>query len=500
MSIKLIKKKAAKQPRRKNVKTEISGMIKTSELKDGMIIEVIAPYIRTALNSAYAKDQAQPGDIIYIKMPPVYGLGIKGTLLSGESRKNLFISQKEMSWDDTHGVYIPGKEPIHRLLKGAELEKWIELKYQDLRKNITGHIQRGREDGFSTGSDPEMFVVDKQGIVIPAFDFLSAESTINKSVYSGSGYKVPYFDGFQAEFNISPNACHANVGDSLRGGLYNLFVAAKNHNEDATLTYKSVIEVPEEIMERCTAKQVGLGCNPSLNAYNTEGLYVEDPRSLPIRFAGCHIHFALPTEKRAIAEIIRRVKTIDRIAGPIMTCLLQGIEDPRRRAFYGRAGEYRTPAHGMEYRVPSSTALCHPIVAHLVFDMVRFAKQFAETGHEKLWQMPGGDEQAQDILNNYNIPEAKRILRLNESLLDQMLTICYSVANGTVSGVAPLSKEKFNKLKAMIMEGVGEHLNFKTVARNWKLHDNQVWRSHCGSPDSCVVNMKLRGSEYEETD
>lgn len=469
---------------------ETNTPISSYNFKPGLIIKVVEPYVKGPYASAYEKDQAKPGDVLFLR-ESVSGQGWKGTRLNGEG--SAYISPLPSRYVDG---YSRAQYQTHLRLAGIELKEATKLMEAAIQKDITGFINRGREEGLSTGSDPEMFVVDEHGVIIPAFDFLPAETSINKNSWTLTNQ--PFFDGFQAEWNILAGPCHANVGDALRAGLHNLWTKAKIHNPKATLTHESVLEIPQDIMERCTSKQTGLGCSPSLSAYDDEPLYIEDPTSLPIRFAGCHIHFQLQPEKKSKDEVIRRVKTIDRIAGPIMTSMLAGIEDPRRRQFYGKAGEFRMPAHGMEYRVPSSTALCHPIVAHLIFDLVRFAKQFAEKDYERLWKMPGGDEQAQDILNNYNIDEARHILRLNENILDKMITICYSVANGTTTAYAALSKEKFNKIKAIIMEGASEHLTYKTVARNWKLNPSQVWKAHCDSPNSCVVNMRVKPYNDED--
>ncbi len=376
---------------------------------------------------------------------------------------------------------LPNNQTLFKVETGSLRE---EIKDLIRKKGIKGIIDRG--NGINIGSDPEIFVTDAKGVVIPAYDFLPTKSLTTTTP------DQPYWDGFQAEFNLLPTTCHASIVDHYQHGLKTVLAAAKTKfpSKKPRLSYKSVVDIPADVMKAATNKQAELGCAPSLNAYDVEPLNISEPRHIAIRFAGCHIHYGIG--KKDDLTYRRYVKSIDRIGGPIMTSMLAGLEDPRRRQFYGKAGEYRTPAHGLEYRVPSSTVLVHPIVAHLTLDLCRYGIQFAILNQDTLWQMPGGDNQAQHILNNYDIDEARRILRLNEKILNDMITIVYSIAPDTVNMYQELPKKKFNKIKNIIMEGAKEHLPCDSIENNWRLELGAPrWQNHSDSPDASVVTMNF---------
>src|SRR6266550_1674848 len=83
-----------------------------------------------------------------------------------------------------------------------------------------------------TGADPEIFCVDKNGIIIPAFSFLPTQKKAKPM--NPSGYYSPYSsapliynDGFQAEFTVSPGGCHSSIVDCIQSQMKLLLKAAR---------------------------------------------------------------------------------------------------------------------------------------------------------------------------------------------------------------------------------------------------------------------------------
>ncbi len=469
-------------------------LISLRELRIGMLVQCMKAFEKQTYGYApYAQEQAAEGDIVLI-VPTAYS----NTDIPGMDSYGIVTTSKLA--DGTYGKkYINSNdkyEKVYSLLDEADKAKWRAEQREAAKTNIRGIVDRGRNDNIQVGSDPEMFVVDAKGVVIPAFLFCPAEPAKKEfKVYGGNpGIEKPYYDGFQAEFNINPTSCHAAVTDALKRGLTNLHALAVKHDPKAKLSFASVLDIPYEMMSKTSDKNVGLGCAPSTNVYpDVTRLDIEDPRSLPFRFAGCHIHYGLQDSIKKNKDLLMRgVKSMDRIVGPIMVAMLAGIEDTRRRRFYGKAGEYRLPPHGIEYRVPASTVLCHPIVMNITFDMCRYALNFALKGHEDVWEMPGGDQQAQHILNDYNVPEARRILMRNEKILDQMIKICYSIAPDSIDTPKELSEKKFQKIKSIILDGCRNHFDHINVEKNWHIGAKDEWKSHGNSPDATVVQMVVK--------
>ena len=126
------------------------------------------------------------------------------------------------------------------------------------------------------------------------------------------------------------------------------------------------------------------GCMPSKAVYDKGANLAEvDPLEYRYRSAGGHIHIGdgykpIP----GFAELIKKnpndfVKILDIIVGN--TCVLfdRSPENKRRRKLYGRAGEYRLPKHGIEYRTPSNFWLQNYILMSMVFGLTRLAVDIA---------------------------------------------------------------------------------------------------------------------------
>jgi len=183
----------------------------------------------------------------------------------------------------------------------------------------------------SLGTDPEVFVVDENGIVIPAFRFLPPKE-------KAKPVTQPFWDGFQCEFRTNVKgsenrSCLAYLSDDVQKGLRAVYKAAKAYDPSARLTWKPVLDIPSDIMASAEPEHVELGCAPSFNAYPWVGsISVPTPSELPFRFAGCHLHFGI-SKKISRAEAEQSVRFADKIFGIASVLLFRGMEDPRRRVF-----------------------------------------------------------------------------------------------------------------------------------------------------------------------
>lgn len=337
----------------------------------------------------------------------------------------------------------------------------------------------GTGHAFTTGSDPEIFVVDEHDIVIPAWEFLGPEDQLERKADN----LIPFWDGFQAEFNITPGGCHAQRVDQIQSQLKKLLALARTKFPKARLTSRAVLDIPSEMMDKISDQHAGLGCSPSKNLYKTKPLHVENPRALPFRFAGFHIHFGCQHDKL----LVERIRAMDQILGPISVSLLRGLDDSRRRTFYGKAGEYRTPTHGLEWRVLSSTALCHPIIVNLMFDIARLVQALPDGNYANLWQVAGGDDRIQHIINEYDDDEARRLLKENEPIFKSIINSLYGTSRGN-KNVPNLTK----KIETLILKGAKEFLDADAIESNWLLKDVR-WQAHSAAPNESVSTMTLKG-------
>jgi hypothetical protein len=237
------------------------------------------------------------------------------------------------------------------------------------------------------------------------------------------------------------------------------------------LFLSDVIEVPQDILDSAEEKHVQFGCDPSKNAYDDCAMPNIKPRELDIRFAGGHMHFG----EYGIADDPQRapriVKALDAIWGVASVSLFEGLESPLRRIYYGRAGEYRLPRHGLEYRTPSNAWMCHPAIAQLSWTL---ARQAYRIGHGNLlstiWS--ADETEVRRIINELDVKGARAILQQNCRVLEQLLDGYFEgnpsrIEYGVYLKLRPLAIAQGLRV---LMEGAVTVLETpKDLVRNWML-------------------------------
>lgn len=280
---------------------------------------------------------------------------------------------------------------------------------------------------MTIGSDPEMFVEDEKGVVIPAFQFLGSKSNPSKTAMGAYGSKPLYWDGFQGEFETSVGTCLGWQTDSVQCGLKGLLIEARKFNPKAKISSKTVVEVPSEILQRAEEQHVQFGCMPSLNAYGMKGK-LANGRDIPFRPAGGHIHFGINQYHNNAKgfkeeEYIKMVKALDAIIGVACVSLFADYDNPKRRELYGLAGEYRLPPHGLEYRTLSNAWLIHPMIMNLVVDVARVALTVGFKDLLKYWKTT--EEETIKCINTCDVKLAQEILKRNKQMFFQVLRAAY---------------------------------------------------------------------------
>jgi len=204
-------------------------------------------------------------------------------------------------------------------------------------------------EGFSVGCDPELFVVNADGLPVCA-DMIPGSKA--------EPYKVPFGavqrDGMAAEFNIDPVTNFKDfdhhiteVMKSLKGFLPTGY---------SLLARPSVVFTPEEFNQAPDdAKE--LGCSPDFDAWSGEvNPPPHDPDNPYLRTASGHLHYgwtsdASMSDVQHILNCRDLVKQLDWYLGGWS---LKTDNDSTRRRLYGKAGACRYKPYGVEYRVLSN--------------------------------------------------------------------------------------------------------------------------------------------------
>lgn len=347
------------------------------------------------------------------------------------------------------------------------LAKFIQVQTRVPVKDSLRTVEAGT--GPMLGTDPEFFIVRGDGTVFPAWEFLPKQIKNQEA--------MEFWDGFQGEMTVRPESCIAWLVDHVQVGLYRAIQKAKAVDATARLNPVGVIDVPYEVMQSAAPEHTELGCAPSVNAYGDMPLIVDSPRELPIRFAGFHVHAS--TKGYGMKDVDQMIRVIDEVYGLPSIALLAGLDDERRRQFYGKAGEYREPPYGIEYRVPSGANLRHPVLAHVTFNMVRTGIKVANRGITDIWDI--GQEEVRRIINQNDVESARNVLTAKQDVLDLLLHRVYH--NGSNNNA---------KLKRLIMEGAAKFLpDLDDPERAWKMRSGQHWATHSDGRDESIIQLQI---------
>jgi hypothetical protein len=264
------------------------------------------------------------------------------------------------------------------------------------------------------GTDPEVFLCRDGKVigserVIPEEGLIIEEQLPDTTQPMKDG-KFPYRlhrrafpkvirDGVQAEFVIAQSgySCREEMRDAIKA-CFRLLDAAR-----ATIDWRTVVDVPVEELRDLSEKSRILGCAPSLNIYGPRDVGV--PGDHPVRSAGGHLHlgFAPQWRDEVHANPAPLVALMDVVVGNTCVLLDRSPRAAERREVYGRAGEYRLPTHGLEYRTLSNFWLRAYVLHSFVWAATRFAVS--------AWSYDFGEE----LLNRVDIPKVAEAINTNDA-------------------------------------------------------------------------------------
>lgn len=196
------------------------------------------------------------------------------------------------------------------------------------------------------GADPEAFF-SRGGTVIGSEKVIPGE---------GLGGKTLIQDGVAFEFNPRASTTPKGVGKNLSAAFKTL-EKRLGEVDGVEALFVPLVDVEAGELASLSEESRRFGCAPSLNIYRAKPIGIDGATYLKRSGAG-HPHFGLSepifVPKKGIDERTRLVPLFDIIVGN--TCVLLDREpgQEERRKYYGRAGEFRLPKHGIEYRTPSN--------------------------------------------------------------------------------------------------------------------------------------------------
>ena len=322
------------------------------------------------------------------------------------------------------------------------------------------------------GCDPEFFF-KKDGKVIESEKVLSEKGLKKKSnqsfinedgVYATKtvevGKPLVIVDGIQAELNPLPDDCRANLAPKI-ASCFKLIQEKLEEDGELKADFSQTIEVPEEQFKDISDKAKKLGCGGSYNANGNEKSEIKiNPDTYRKRSAGGHIHLGKGDRggiNIAIANALgnpeKLIPMLDIIVGNTCVLLDRDKGNIERRKVYGKAGEYRTPEHGIEYRVLSNFWLRGYPLMSLVMSLARVAVNIIATGgeHEKAFFDAVDMKDIEKAINENDFDLAMSNFKKIEPLLLQIVPKDYTIL------VHPITEHNIKQFKQFVKDGIDKH-------------------------------------------
>lgn len=373
-------------------------------------------------------------------------------------------------------LVVPGRRPVS-VNYGLPLEQLDAPEAAAVLDRLPAQSYLRADPQYIMGADPEVLVMNGKE-VLPAWEFLKKQR-VPPIQYAYGGYNgglwETFSDGFQAEWTFSPASCIQIFASRIRTGLRQVLAAARTKEPNAELTTACVVSIPKKQMDATSDENAELGCAPSMSIYDTMPIGLRG-RELALRFAGFHLHFGLSGQIDPAAI----VGALDELCALPSVAILAGAEDKRRRLFYGRAGEYRLPEHGLEYRTLSSTALAHPALVHLFMELARAAVNIAiHSKGKRIWPNVS-QEEVRGIINSGDVDAARQVIKEHNTVIRDILFTAYGKRNGRVGKALRLMKEGANNL-----------IDMNNLKDNWCLDVGGWGDLGLGGPGAQMSNLVL---------
>lgn len=255
---------------------------------------------------------------------------------------------------------------------------------------------------ITLGCDPEFFF-QRDGKIIGSEKVLNIDP-----INPYSSMKAFVIDGVQVELNPAPSTCR----QTLSGNILAAFTALKENlalKGDIKACFSAVVDVNKDELDSLSDKAKVFGCAPSYNADGGTHAISVDPRTYLKRSAGGHIHLGLDFTLRPHA--VRIVPILDCLVGLPFVMIDRDPEAAERRKVYGRAGEYRLPLHGLEYRTLSNVWLRSYQLMSLA---MATARQACQVIYATTKIAPYGWDAEGDLMKRVDLEKVREAINTND--------------------------------------------------------------------------------------
>lgn len=260
---------------------------------------------------------------------------------------------------------------------------------------------------FSFGTDPE-FMLHKDGVYKSAIGVIPGTKYKRHKI----GQSSFYYDNVMAECTVQPASNKEEVLKNIKATLglfanlskpYRLKAQASQNYPETELTHKDALAI---------------GCDREYCAYALREIEPPEDDFVKgtLRSAGGHIHTGLKHAQDQLG-CLAVIRAMDLFMGIPSVFLDKDKTSKARKALYGKAGRFRKPPHGAEYRSMSNFWLASPELTELTYDLTQAAVDYVVDGgyaqhwsidekrllDEKSWEEDDFDPADCHVCNGYDV-------------------------------------------------------------------------------------------------
>jgi len=318
---------------------------------------------------------------------------------------------------------------------------------------------------ITLGCDPEFFF-SKNGKIIGS-----------EKVIKNNNSQI-IIDGVQAELNPSASSCRQSLAEHISSCFRSLNEMIKK-DDTIKIDTATTIKIDPKELKSLSKNSQRFGCAPSKNKDGDGKIKIKDASKYYYRSAGGHIHLGSYENPKILVPIL------DIIVGN--TCVLIDRDKGNiiRRKIYGKAGEYRTPPHGLEYRTLSNFWLRDYKLMSFVMGLARMAVSIVDSskiyktkgGSFLWWKRKGktiGHNYAKQLLDVVNMKDINKAINTNdyklalknfkkiEPILNEIIP-----TRDAWSVLAPLDKTNIKYFKYFAKKGLNYWFKNNDIINHW---------------------------------
>lgn len=346
------------------------------------------------------------------------------------------------------------------------------------------------------GCDPEFFFLKDGEVVESASVIVDGKSGDRNIIIT---------DGVQAELNPQPDTCRQSLGLNISRCFKEI---QKYLTEDKSLSadFSSLIKLSDKEFDNVSDDSKKFGCGVSYNKGEESKVNV-DPLTYRSRGAGGHIHLGFKRSqwdgtcdeniKKTLTDPKGLIPLLDLLVGNTCVLLDRDKGNAERRKTYGRAGEYRMPDHGIEYRTLSNFWLRNYALMSFVMGLARYAvtihnQSTRSHNYAKMFLDKVDMKLIEKAINENDFDLAYKNFKQIEEVIKEI-----TPTSGNIS--FPLHKENLDLFHHFVSKGL-DHWFTKDIVDHWvNLSDHSLTQSYNMGWDTFLhsrVRDEVEGKVY----